>query len=968
MRHLDEKKLLAYLGRKREFADPATHREATLHIVKCSKCSKRIEEVRKKKRVTLARQRQVQPIELISPDDHTSAPDSAHLSERQLESYLNSRDEFADPAIRGAYGDHVSRCNQCSERLVDARGKLRASGQLRLYEPELLTPAGLKPAGRLSPAPIRPIDDPLGQAVSRQSGSSARASGEASGNGSGSGASVVESQVEDGKADLAAAKREVEAALREAEVAREKAEVAKRDAEVMKREAEAAKEAEARAANERAEGARLELERARKEGEAAKREAEAVRRRSAAALARYEAEATKTQEAESALKEAEAARREAEAARKEADAAKRETAGVRAAAKKVARATKERREAEAVRRAEVEAARREAEQAREEAETAREEARRASAAVTTGQIDATEIRLAEAARKEAEAARREAEAARKEAAAAKQKTAEIKTVALKVAKASKKRRAAESAHRAEAEAAKHEAEEARQEAEAARREAEAAKREADELRQVADQGEAGRGPEGADREVAEAARMAAEAARTLAEAARKEAEVARKEVEVARQEAELAKRQAEAIRQRDVDVDVAVESALSAAASRSQSPPESVSRPDSENVAARRSRRWVALVALIPIAAGAVWLAQSTLSGPGASEPVALASPSAQPTPGAPEPAPAFPSGSAAGDSAGVAGQIAAAARGPVGPPADELIPAAREDPPVQVAVPAPVPQPRPVQPRAAQPQPEPARPTPRPPPPPRAIAGIVLDTESNTPLPGARVVISGTGAATTSGSGGSFRFADVPAGDVEIVASLAGYSDARVRTVVAPGSEARIDLRLQPTEAPAPPAAAVDSAVEEPAVSAPAPAPTGPTVLPTREETDPELVSGAWVRIDRGEAEELLGRGLVAVADLPIESVAKPGSANRRGVRIVQLLDSGERLEIVITRPPFLSRSRGRGGAARVSAVRVAEAAPGTPTVTGTARLGGYLVTAKADLASGVLSDLLNRITDVPR
>ncbi len=921
MRHLDEKKLLAYLGRRREFADPATHREGTLHIVKCSKCSKRIEEVRKKKRITLARQRRlVQPIELISPDDHTSAPDSAHLSERQLASYLNSRDEFADSTIRGAYGDHVSRCNQCSERLVQSRHKLRASGQLRVYEPEVLTPAGLKPAGRLSPAPIRPIDDPLAQDVSRQSGSSARTSGEPSGNGSGSGASVVESPLEDGVADLAAAKREVEAALQEAEVAREEAKAAKRDAEVTKQ------------------------------------EAEAVRRQSAAALARYEAEATKTEEAETALKEADAARREAEAARKEADAAKRETAGVKAAAKKVARATKERREAEAARRTEVETARREAEQARREAETAREEARRASSAVTTGQIDATEVRLAEAARKEAEAARREAEAARKEAAAAQQKTAEIKTVALKVAQASKKRRAAETAHRAEAEVAKREAEEARGEADAARREAEVAKREADELRQAADRGKAAADTGGADREVAEAARMAAEAARTLAEAARKEAEVARKEADVARQEAALVKR--EAAHQRDVDVDLAVESALSAAAAaRGQSLPGGDGRAESEAAATRRSRRRVALAALIPIAAVAAWMVRSTLDGSRGTEPVAVASPSVQPVPAVPEPATALPSDPAIGDSAAVAAQIPATVREPVAQLADDLRPAARGDPPAQVAVPVPVQQPRPVQPRAAQPQPEPAQPTPAPPPPaPRTIAGVVQDTGNNAPLPGARVVISGTGAATTSGSDGSFRFADVPAGDVEVVASLAGYDDASVRTVVAPGSEARIDLRLQPTEAPAPPA--------DPE---PAPASTGPTVLPTREETDPQLVSGEWVRIDRAEAEELLGRGLVAVADLPIESVAKPGSSNRVAVRVVQLLDSGERLEIVITRPPFLSRSRGRGGAARVSAVRVAEAAPGTPA-RGTARVGGYLVTAKADLASGALHSLLNRIADVPR
>jgi hypothetical protein len=82
----------------------------------------------------------------------------------------------------------------------------------------------------------------------------------------------------------------------------------------------------------------------------------------------------------------------------------------------------------------------------------------------------------------------------------------------------------------------------------------------------------------------------------------------------------------------------------------------------------------------------------------------------------------------------------------------------------------------------------------------------------------------------------------------------------------------------------------------------------------------------------------------------------------------VVQTLDSGVPLELVITRPAFLNRGGAATGPDRVTAVRVA--APGTPDApaTGSARLGGYLITAKAAIPADELKALLARLAEPAR
>jgi hypothetical protein len=155
---------------------------------------------------------------------------------------------------------------------------------------------------------------------------------------------------------------------------------------------------------------------------------------------------------------------------------------------------------------------------------------------------------------------------------------------------------------------------------------------------------------------------------------------------------------------------------------------------------------------------------------------------------------------------------------------------------------------------------------------------------------------------------------------------------------------------------------------VAPPPAAAPAPAAPPPAETPVGPETDPELLAGAWVRTSRGEAEAELGRGLVTVPGLPIVSIARPGPGGRSGIRVVQTLDSGIPLELVITRPAFLNRAGGAAGPDRVTAVRVA--APPSPDApaTGSARLGGYLITAKANVTADELKALLARVAEPAR
>jgi hypothetical protein len=78
-----------------------------------------------------------------------------------------------------------------------------------------------------------------------------------------------------------------------------------------------------------------------------------------------------------------------------------------------------------------------------------------------------------------------------------------------------------------------------------------------------------------------------------------------------------------------------------------------------------------------------------------------------------------------------------------------------------------------------------------------------------------------------------------------------------------------------------------------------------------------------------------------------------------------VQTLAADIPLELVITRPAFLNRGGAATGPDRVTAVRVAApTTPGAPA-TGSARLGGFLITAKAQIPPDELKALLARLAD---
>ncbi len=387
----------------------------------------------------------------------------------------------------------------------------------------------------------------------------------------------------------------------------------------------------------------------------------------------------------------------------------------------------------------------------------------------------------------------------------------------------------------------------------------------------------------------------------------------------------------------------------------------------------RAGVRWLAMAAAVVMIAGLGWWGRSflTTTGDGESGTVraAVAQQAVSPAPeiagtdsatlvAAAIPIPALPATQESGT----------ATDEPAGPPTqDDVAPDARTTLATRAA-PEPVQQPPG---RSATAVSTPVTPAPV------ALTGSVLEAGSERPLAGVRVTISGTGQVATTDADGTYRFAEPPVGDLEVVAALSGYLVQRAATRVSPDRGGRLDLSLRPT--PPPPPAPVAVAVEPtPPPNTPPPeerpreeppAAVAPEPLPTpRRETDPDLLDGTWVRIDREEAEEMLGRSIVTVPGLEIESIAKPGAPGRSGIRIAQLLESGERLELLITRPPFLNRARGRrGNDARVTAIRVAEASAPGASATGTARLGSYLITAKATVPTGALQAMLARVTEPP-
>ncbi len=78
------------------------------------------------------------------------------------------------------------------------------------------------------------------------------------------------------------------------------------------------------------------------------------------------------------------------------------------------------------------------------------------------------------------------------------------------------------------------------------------------------------------------------------------------------------------------------------------------------------------------------------------------------------------------------------------------------------------------------------------------AITGVVADSETGTALPGARVVVGGTGLSTYTDVNGVFYLGAVPAGSQTLEVSYLGYQSFQEQLEVAEFSSYRLDVRLQ--------------------------------------------------------------------------------------------------------------------------------------------------------------------------
>lgn len=79
-------------------------------------------------------------------------------------------------------------------------------------------------------------------------------------------------------------------------------------------------------------------------------------------------------------------------------------------------------------------------------------------------------------------------------------------------------------------------------------------------------------------------------------------------------------------------------------------------------------------------------------------------------------------------------------------------------------------------------------------------IYGTVQDAQTGKPLSNCNVLLNPTGLSTTTGSDGSFRFANIDGGQHTIQASKTGYTTNSKNITVIPGNESRADLLLYET------------------------------------------------------------------------------------------------------------------------------------------------------------------------
>jgi len=78
-------------------------------------------------------------------------------------------------------------------------------------------------------------------------------------------------------------------------------------------------------------------------------------------------------------------------------------------------------------------------------------------------------------------------------------------------------------------------------------------------------------------------------------------------------------------------------------------------------------------------------------------------------------------------------------------------------------------------------------------------VSGRVSDTDTKEYLPGANVMLKGTGMGASTDRNGSFRIFNVPAGDYEIVVRYIGYEESAVAVTVGSGQVTK-DIALKPS------------------------------------------------------------------------------------------------------------------------------------------------------------------------
>ncbi len=136
-------------------------------------------------------------------------------------------------------------------------------------------------------------------------------------------------------------------------------------------------------------------------------------------------------------------------------------------------------------------------------------------------------------------------------------------------------------------------------------------------------------------------------------------------------------------------------------------------------------------------------------------------------------------------------------------------------------------------------------------------------------------------------------------------------------------------------------------------------PEPTGVVTRDTASGAAADSLAAPPARIDTGMAASiavadtgLLGRTIIAVADLPVVRVADVAADGRAGYQVVQTLQSGERLTVTVL--PWRAADSVRLGPVRPRDGGISE---------GSVRFGRYVVDVSGRVSPGAMRDLLGRL-----